>query len=377
MKILHVVNIPFVIPYFLGEQISYFSNKGTSIHIACRYDKKIDKYKLKWNFIFFNLKISRSISILSDINDIFRLCNYIKVNDIDVIVGHTPKGAFIAMIAGKISGIKKRIYIHHGLMYETKTGLKKCIFSFLDKITCLLSSSVICVSQSLKSILITQNITSIDKAKIIEYGTSNGIDFIHRFNKKLISSDEIKKIKLRYSIFGDCIVVGYIGRLARDKGLNELIYAWRILQAKYTNIKLFLCGPVDERDPLSLDVLDIVNNDKSIFNIGEIENTPLYYSIFDIFVLPSYREGFPTVVLEASAMSIPIITTKSTGCIDSIIENVTGIFSEIEPHSLSEAIEFYLENPDIRKEHGSNGRNFVEKNFNQKKIWEILEHEYL
>ena len=137
-----------------------------------------------------------------------------------------------------------------------------------------------------------------------------------------------------------------------------------------------LCGPIDERDPIDNELYRRMKTDNSIILVGEVKNPELFYSIFSCFVLPSYREGFPTVVLEASSMQLPVITTKSTGCIDSIIENETGIFSEITPSSLSEKIKFYLNNPLIANLHGINGRKFVLKKFQQEKLWISLNKIY-
>jgi glycosyltransferase involved in cell wall biosynthesis len=139
---------------------------------------------------------------------------------------------------------------------------------------------------------------------------------------------------------------------------------------------LLIIGPIDERDPISPEILSYAKSLPSLILVGQIDNPEFYYSIMDIFILPSYREGLPTVNLEASAMSVPVITTKKTGCIDSIIENETGIFIEINAPSISKSIEFYLANPIIRIEHGRKGREFVTKNFEQNLFWKELSDFY-
>ncbi len=140
------------------------------------------------------------------------------------------------------------------------------------------------------------------------------------------------------------------------------------------NVRLILCGPEDIRDPIKEHTkLKICSNVK-ISYIGEVEDTELYYSLFSLFILPSYREGLPTVVLEASAMELPIITTKCTGCIDSIIENQTGIFTSISPESISDSLFFYYSNYSLMSLHGRNGRKFVQDNFSRKIVWNHLKH---
>jgi glycosyltransferase involved in cell wall biosynthesis len=375
-KILHVVNVSFVIPYYLGDQIKFFNDNGNIIFIACTNDDNLIKYSKKWNFTPFKLNISRKISPLHDLFSIIKLYKFIRDNKIDTVIGHTPKGAFIAIVSSFFAKAKIRIYFRHGLMFETSKGLKKIILILVEKITSQLSTKVICVSKSVLDRSIKLKLSNPDKLLLINNGTCNGIDAKNLYNRILINN--LSKLDLceKYNISKDTKIIGYIGRLAKDKGMNELILAWENIHKNSLNAKLMLCGPIDDRDPINKNLLRKIQSNNSIIYVGEVDNPTLYYSIFYCFILPSYREGFPTVVLEASSMQLPIITTKSTGCIDSIIENETGIFTKIDPESISEKILFYLNNEQIAKCHGENGRNFVLKNFDQKCIWNSLNKIY-
>lgn len=375
-KILHVVNIAFVIPYYFGDQINYFDKQGHVIYIACSKSENFLHYSKKWKFIPFQLNISRKFSPLQDFFSVLKLLIFIKKNKIDTVVGHTPKGALVAMISSYLANVNNRIYFRHGLMFETSNGLKKQILIFIEKITSYFSTKVICVSNSVLESSIIYNLSASNKLAIINSGTCNGIDSSYLFNKALINPNAQIDIYKKFKISNKTKIVGYIGRLAKDKGINELILAWNLLNKENLDIKLMLCGPIDERDPIDNELYRRMKTDNSIILVGEVKNPELFYSIFSCFVLPSYREGFPTVVLEASSMQLPVITTKSTGCIDSIIENETGIFSEITPSSLSEKIKFYLNNPLIANLHGINGRKFVLKKFQQEKLWISLNKIY-
>lgn len=376
MKILHVVNVSFVLPYYLGQQISYFKNKNFDIHIVCTESNDLfefcDKYKIKC----FPLKITRKLDIISDLTSLYRLYKIIKSEKYDTVIGHTPKGGLISMLASFFCGTNKRVYFRHGLMYETTNGLKRILLIKIEKITSYLSTDVICVSQSVLNKSIKNKLSIPHKCLILNNGTCNGIDSINHFNPDLINSEKVIDIEKKLFLNNDDIVVGFIGRLVKDKGINELIEAWKLLLNMHSNIKLVIAGPIEIRDPIRKDVLEYIRTEKSIRYIGEVTNPLIYYSIFDIFILPSYREGFPTVVLEASSMKLPIITTRATGCFDSIIENKTGIYCEITSGSIATCIDFYIKNPDMRALHGINGREFVINNFNQKKIWDLLESLY-
>lgn len=375
-KILHTVNIPFVIPFILGDQITYFTGKGHEIHVACSTGGNLETYRTKWNFKLLNIVISRKISLLQDLVSIFNLIIYIKKYKIDIVVGHTPKGALVAMIASFFSGVSKRIYFRHGLMFETSHGLKKLLFIFIERTTSIFSTEIICVSNSVLNQSIKLRLSSERKMKIINKGSCNGVDAALQFNRNNLDPKLINDIKFNLKLTSTDFVVGYIGRLARDKGINELILAWDLVKLKNKNSKLVLCGPLDERDPIDIDLYQKIFNDHTILLVGEITNPEYYYALFSLFILPSYREGFPTVVLEASAMELPVITTNSTGCIDSIIDGETGIITSITPSGICDSIFYYMENSSLVESHGLKGRNHILKNYQNIDIWKQLEYIY-
>lgn len=374
-KVLHVVNVSFVIPYFLGEQINYFNNNNFEIHIACTPDSNILNYSKCWYFKFLPLEVTRKFSFLQDLLSLLKLIIYIKKHNFDIVVGHTPKGALLASLSSYFNRTKKRFYFRHGLMYETSVGLKRYILIFIERLTSYLVTDVICVSKSVLNKSIEYRLSDFNKLKIINHGTCNGVDTENKFNKKNINNDQFISLKKRLNIIDSDFIVGYIGRVSKDKGIDFLVEAWLKLKESNNhanNFKLVICGPIDSRDSISNKTINLINNESSIIHVGEVSDTEYYYNLFNVFVLPSLREGFPTVVLEASAMELPIITTKSTGCIDSIIENITGKFVSLDSLDISNKIKFYYDNPQIAYNHGINGRKFVTQNFSQKIYFEYL-----
>jgi len=375
-KILHVVNISFVIPYYLGEQIDYFNSKGHTIIIACSPSEDFFDYSNKKSFTPLPLEIKRSFSIIKDLVAIFKLTMYLKNNPIDTVVGHTPKGAFIALISASLAGISNRIYFRHGFLFETTSGLKRRFLILIEKITSKMATKIICVSPSVLEVSIQQKLSSLSKTVILNNGTCNGIDAIKRFNPENVSKNRDILNGLKERLAPDVKIIGFVGRLVKDKGLVELLDAWKILSGKNNKIHLLLIGPKEERDSLPEEHISYARDCNSISMLGLIKEIESYYSIMDIFILPSYREGFPTVVLEASAMELPVICSSKTGCIDSILENETGLFSSITTQDIAQKIQYFLDHPNKAKEMGKNGRLNVLKNFQQKLIWESLEKIY-
>ena len=157
-----------------------------------------------------------------------------------------------------------------------------------------------------------------------------------------------------------------------------MVRAFRILQEKHSDVVMLLVGMYEERDALPSDVIEMIKNNSKIINTGYVPNAEIeyYYALMDVFVLPSYREGFPTSVLEASAMELPVVTTRETGCIDSIVEGKTGLFVEHDEREMASVIDFFYNNENMRRLLGSNGRRFVADNFKESIIWEEIEKLY-
>ncbi|WP_274972444.1 glycosyltransferase family 4 protein [Bacteroides fluxus] len=377
-NLLHVVNISFVIPYFLGKQLIYFAEKGYKEYIVCSPSEELDDLALKYNFEYKAVVVSRKISIGKDLMAVKSTMEYIKEKQIDIITGHTPKGGLIAMLAGYFARVPKRIYFRHGLVYETSRGLKRKLLVTIDKLAARLATKVVCVSPSVYYKSLEDGLNPVTKQVLLSKGTCNGID-IHRFCRKSIDEDFLGDLRAQLHLFDDAFVIGFTGRLVRDKGIVELIRAFHLLQEKYSNMILLLVGMLEERDALPQDVVEVIKSNRKIINTGYVSNATIeyYYALMNCFILPSYREGFPTSVLEASAMELPVITTKVTGCIDSIVVGETGVYAELDVEKLAESIEMLYRNDVLCHKYGQNGRKFVVDNFEQRIIWREIEKLYL
>ncbi|SMC79213.1 glycosyltransferase family 4 protein [Pedobacter nyackensis] len=377
MKVLHVVNISFVIPYYLGAQIDYLQQRKIDIFIACTPSEHLFEYANEKGFIPLGVSILREISVLQDLKAVWTLRKLIKKERIDIVIGHTPKGALIGMLAGYLSGTKKRIYFRHGLVYETSKGLKRIVLKTIERFTGFLSTKVVCVSPSVLEISNREKLSNSLKNVILNKGTCNGLDAEGTFNRHLVSDTALKQLKTKYLLEDNDRVIGYVGRLVNDKGICELISAWQEICKEHNHVKLLLAGPFERRDSIDDATKKVIMEEPSIIHTGLISDVVTHYALMDIFILPSHREGFPTVVLEASAMELPVITTNVTGCRDAIVPGETGRFTNINPTAIAENVGYYLDNFEQAKLDGMNGRKFVISNFNQLGIWEKIERELI
>jgi glycosyltransferase involved in cell wall biosynthesis len=372
-KVLHIITVSFVINHFFGKQFLYLKEKsGNEYHLGCTTSKDFIEFSNELGYIPFEVEITRSISLLKDVKSIIKIYQYIKKNKIDKVVGHTPKGGMVAMIASFFANVSERIYFRHGIIYETSTGFKRILLKNIDRLTGSFATTVVCVSNSVREISEIDKLNNSDKNRVLGLGTCNGIDTEGRFNPSKKDIEIINGLKNKFLISTDDKVVGYVGRLVKDKGIDDLIKAWDIVKMNCPEAKLLLVGPIEEKDSISEYSKNKIRSESSILFTDFVKDASPYFSLMNVFVLPTYREGFPTVSLEASSMGLPVVITKATGCSESILENKTGLFISNEPKDIADKILFYFENDKIAEAHGKQGRLFVQENFEQTKIWDLI-----
>lgn len=377
MNILHVVNISFVIPYFLGKQLNWFSEKGNKEYIVCSDSEELKSFSEEFGFEYRAIDVLRQISIAKDIKAVFATAKYIREIRADVVIGHTPKGGLIAMLGAYISRVPIRIYFRHGLVYETSKGLKRALLVNIDRLASRLATKIVCVSPSVAKRSLEDKLNPASKQVVLLNGTCNGID-VERFSVDSVDKQRLMSLREKLGVSESDFVIGFTGRLVKDKGIIELVRAYKALNKEHKNVKLMLVGMLEIRDALPEDVVKVIREDEGIIKTGYVNYTEIeyYYALMDVFVLPSYREGFPTSVLEASAMNLPVITTRATGCIDSVIDSETGFFVNHDDKELLSALSKLYSDVTLRTEMGSKGRRFVVEHFEPKLIWREIEKLY-
>lgn len=369
MKILNIFTISTTPEAFFDGQFKYLSNAGNDIWVVSSSEEPVDFIKDN-SVTYRQFDIRRSISPFADLRTIAKLISFIRRENFDVVVGHTPKGAMIAMIAAKLAGVKTRVYYRHGLIYTTATGLKRTIFKTVEQFTAICATHIINVSPSLSKLAVKDHLNSDKKQAVIGAGTCGGIDAIGTFNPELIYQIKRADLKNALGIKDDDFVVGFCGRICKEKGIRELVDGFKRFSHNHPHSKLLLVGAFDSRDILPEEYKNEIESNPDIISTGQIDKSklPLYYSLMDVFVFPSYREGFGMCVIEASAMEIPILVSRSHGCIDSIREHQTGEYIDISDQGIVNGLEL-MTNQDKRHEYGKNGRKFVVENFDYKVMW--------
>lgn len=378
MKQLHVFTLAATAEIFFDGQFKYLVDNGEKIILACSPDSDIQEFSLRNNIKYSPIHIPRVISPIQDIWTIIKLVRLIKKEKVSIVVGHTPKGALLSMLAAKLVGCKKRVYLRHGVVYTTATGVKRSILKMEEKFVSSLATAIINVSPSLSSLAVKDRLNKNSKQIVIGSGTCGGIDTINTFNPEKVEKKGVSTLRLEQKILEQDFVIGFCGRLCKDKGIPELIEGFNLFRKRKpeANAKLLLVGGFDSRDTLPESVYQTIDSDKDIIHTGHIQkNLQNYYALMDVFVFPSHREGFGMCSIEAQAMGIPALVAKSHGCIDTIKPNVTGLYIDLTPLSICEKLIIMFDS-EKRVSMGANARKFVCDNFERTMLWPLILNYY-
>ena len=379
MKIIHVFSIFATAESFFDGQFKYLTDQGYEIITVSSESPNADAFCKRNGIRFVPIEIPRSVSPIAIAKAVKQLCSLIREEKVNAVFGHTPVGALCAMLAARICCVKNRVYYRHGVIYTTMHGIKRSVFKAEEQFVARLATNIINVSHSLSKLAVTDSLNSATKQDVIGHGTCGGIDAQNIFNPKLIDVPKLHNLKLDLSLEKTDIVFGFCGRICKDKGIPELIDAFQMFQRKHSNLnaKLLLIGIMDDRDILPQTIKNTIASNKDIVVSGWIKkcDIPYYYSLLDVFIFPSHREGFGMCVLEASAMEKPILDSRAHGCVDAIVEHETGEYIELSAESIYMGMEMMLD-AGLRERLGENGRKRVLEWYDFKMMWPLISEMY-
>lgn len=363
-----VTTIPSSLHFFKG-QLSYLSNDFDVVAISSdRY--VLEQFGNKEGIRTYCIPMKRPISLWNDFRSLIRFLVLFRKTRPDIVHGNTPKGSFLSMVAAKLTGVSTRIYMCHGLRYQGYDGLMQSLLKMMERISCYCSTTVLCVSNGVKTALITDGICKASKLKVIGNGSANGID-IDKFNRKKVSIECLSAMIGMKKGFTFC----FVGRIVKDKGVNELIAAFKKLTDLYHDVNLVIVGAFEDNDNSVKTVTRTeIEANPNIHYCGRQKDVRPFMCISDVFVLPSYREGFGVVLMEAGALDIPCITTDISGCNEIIQDGVNGrIIPPRDEKALYGAMKwFYEHRSDEVKEMAKLARPMIVERYEQQMLWKEL-----
>lgn len=369
-KICFVTTVYITYKSFLRRLSEYLYETGEyDISLICNDEEEIRTDLLPFVH-YYPVKMKRGVS-LSAQNSIKKIGKILEKQKFDIVQYSTPNAAFYTSIAAKKKGVPVRLYCQWGIRYMGFEGWKRKLFKIFEEITCDNSTFIEAESNNIREFSIEEGLYVEKKSCVIWNGSASGVD-LSKFNiaKKSQWRDQVRRA---YSIDKKTIVFAFAGRLTADKGVNELLEAFLKVIEKHSEAKLLIMGGMDNESSLHEGLLDRAKVSGNVIFTGNVEDIERYYAASDVFVAPSYREGFGLVVIEAEAMGIPAIVSDVPGQIDAIKPNETGIACKVKDiETLVAAMNQLIESPVLRENLGCNAVNFVTDNFEQKKLFYYL-----
>jgi len=374
-KIIRTSTVSISLDYLLKGQLAFLRQYYDVIAVS-NNDEHLKIVKEREKVKTISVSTQRKISLIKDLISLWNLYLIFKREKPLIVHSITPKAGLLSMVAAYFANVPIRIHTFTGLIFPTKTGLIRKIIIFMDKTLCFFATAVYPEGNGVKNDLINFGITK-KPLKIIANGNVNGID-LNYFNPSIFSKYDnnvnLKGIEINENDF----VFIFVGRLVRDKGINELISAFLKLKSTSKNLKLLLVGPFEnDLDPLNPETIKVIYECNDIIIVGFQPDIRPYLAISDALVFPSYREGFPNVVLQAGAMSLPCIVTDINGSNEIIIEGHNGIIIPVkDEEALIHAMYKLLSDKEYYSVLKTNARKFIISRYEQKIVWEALLEEY-
>lgn len=364
-KICFVVTVALAAKNFLQWSFEDMHNAGYDISLICDMDEEYIKSLPKFVHTY-PMAMERGVDVRGMQRAIKQMTEIFKREKFDIVQYSTPNASLYASIAAKKAKIPVRLYCQWGMVYLGFSGIKKSIFKFIEKYTCKNSTDVQPDSKGNLDFCRENGFYSEKKSRIVWNGCANGLN-VSKFD--LSKKDEYREeIRKKYGFSDSDIVLGFLGRIGRDKGFNELMLAFKQLKEKYPFVKLLYVGYNEKPDTVDQDLLRYFDDCEDIISTnGWVDDPQRYLSAMDIFMFPSYREGFGNVVIEAEAMAVPVVVSDIPGPQNGMVDGVTGFkvpAREVLP--LVEKTSVLIEDDALREQFGKAGAKFVVDNFDSR-----------
>lgn len=370
-KICIVATVPYALNVFMSPHIKMLSSQYDVTLITNAHLNEVLSLLGK-NIKFIPLKIERKISLLKDFQSLVSLCRIFRNKKFDAVHSLTPKAGLVSMLAALVTGVPIRIHVFTGQVWVNKLGFVRAFLKFFDIIISFCSTNLLVDSNTQKRFLISQKISSLKKLKVLGEGSICGVD-LSRFKPNALIR---LSFRLKLGIPENAITYLFIGRLNRDKGILDLVAAFKILAKENVDVHLLVVGPDEEGLYPKIESM-LAGCKTQLHCVGYTEKPEDYMACSDVLCLPSYREGFGSVVIEAAAVGLPAIVTNIYGLQDAVINGKTGIlYQPKNVNDLSAAMKLLGKDSTLRFNMAELAKNRVQKYFSTFVLTNEMHHFY-
>lgn len=377
-KLLRITTVPLSLRSLLPNQMRYMKENGFEVIMVSSEGKE-------WPGLLENeqcdhriVPMAREIAPFKDLRSLWRLYRLIKKEKPDIVHSHTPKAGLLAMLAAKMAGVKIRIHTIAGLRFMTATGFTRKLLVFMEKLTGKAATHVWPNSFSLLEYVRKQKLVSEKKLAVIGQGSSNGVD-LSRYSVSALKQEIIQSVKEKIQYTEGLVYLLNMGRIVKDKGINELMSAFLVLHRENALLRLIVLGHFEDKlDPISEEARHILTTHPAIIHIDWSNEVEYYMHLASLMVHASYREGFPNTLLQAGAMGCPIVCSAIEGSVDIVAHRQTGLlFQPQQTEDLIAALREALADPAAMQGYAVQLRAKVESNFSQTYLHRCMKEKYL
>lgn len=356
------MNSSFAVRQFLPEVLDAVQHRGFHAVVAAPQPPEPAAFQASFPGVEFrHVPLQREISLLSDIRSLCRLWCLLKSIRPALTDMSTPKMGLIGGLAAWLARVPHRIYTLRGLRYETARSWKRKLLIACEKIACACAHQVICVSRSVRQTAIQAGLASAGKLVLLGERVSEGIALEPESE---IHPRDLVRLRKQLRIPEEAPVIGFVGRLTKDKGVRDLVQCFQILQREGRAVHLLLLGDFESGDPVDRETVEWISTSPATHSLGFVPDPKPYYRLMSAFVFPTYREGLSKVLLEAAAAGVPAVSTKVTGVVDIVQDGLTGILVPPgDAPALARAVGRLLDEPETAARMARAARSLIREHF--------------
>lgn len=368
-----IVTIDLTIQNLCRGRLEYLIEHGFDITVVCAPTPLAAAIEAR-GVRLHTAPLTRKISPLRDLLALWNLYRFLRKQRFDLVEVSTPKGALIGSLAAKLSGVPCLVHLLRGLAYQGKSGLRARLLRVAHAIPCRIADRVISISNQTMQQACSDDVCAGDRIEVLGHGSSNGVD-LARFSP--LPEEARRKVRAELGVSDEDVVVGFVGRLTQDKGIVELVDVFVALSETMPKLRLLVVGDYEERDRPPQRVMDEIAENPRIKHVEWQQETPRYFGAMDFLALPTHREGFGTVLLEAAAMGLPVVTTEAAGWWGAVDQTEEAWCVPIgDCDKLREAIARLAADAALRCQMGSALREKVTTHYDCRRVWSLQEQAF-
>jgi glycosyltransferase involved in cell wall biosynthesis len=377
MRICRVVTVPITFETLYREQLTSLAHQGADVTLVSSPGEGLESMANSLRINYYPIHMTRKIEPFHDLHALIILTRLLWRKRFHIVHSSTPKAGLLAALAAMIAHVPIRIHTYTGQVWVEMRGVLRNIMRVCDWIIGHLNTHCYADSTSQRDFLVHERLVSASKLSVLGAGSVSGVD-LERFNSKVFGKERVAAIRRELGIAEQSFVILFVGRVTKDKGIKELVAALKMLQRDRKDVVLILVGPFEpERDPIPEETLDELSHNPHIHVVGFSPEPEKYMAVADVFCLPSYREGFGSVIIEAAAMGLPSVASRVIGLVDAVVDGETGLLVPAkDEYALKQALMRMLSEPNMRRRMGHAARTRATRDFDSKIINQLMVEEY-